>query len=233
MEQTAIETQKNEEQERLLRQQKRFERKLSDALEPDSIFIIPVGGRMGIELVINLTGLDRELNKLKRQVAFRIKYEDAVEVFKELDDTVHKLWESIKSNVPSLHSFKPEKWREVNDSKEKKLLLANRKISMCLVPRDEKIGQLAAGIKVLNEKIFELQSISSYEEVKKLAAIHNEVNTAMLDINKKIQKLINGPQAPGEKGPQTSGEKATQAPEEEKGPQVSREKNLPFPNAKK
>ena len=43
MEQTAIETQKNEEQERLLRQQKRFERKLSDALEPDSIFIIPVG----------------------------------------------------------------------------------------------------------------------------------------------------------------------------------------------
>jgi hypothetical protein len=51
------------------------------------------------------------------------------------------------------------------------------------------------------------------------------MNTAMLDINKKIQKLINGPQ--------TSGEKGTQAPEEEKGPQVSREKNLPFPNAKK
>ncbi len=78
---------------------------------------------------------------------------------------------------------------------------------MCLVPRDEKIGQLAAGIKVLNEKIFELQSMSSYEEVKRLAAVHNEVNTDMLDINKKIQKLINGTQESGEKDTQASGER--------------------------
>ena len=241
MEQTTIDTlekQKNEEQERLLRQQKRFERKLSDALEPDSIFIMPVGGRMGVGLVINLTGLDRELNKLKRQVAFRIKYEDAVEIFKKIDDTVEKLWGSIKSNVPSLHSFKIEKWREVNDSKEKKLLLANRRISMCLVPRDEKIGQLAAGIKVLNEKIFELQSISDYEDVKKLAAIHGEVDLDILDIIKKIQKLIGseerGQQPQGVKGQQALREKGPEPLKEEKGSEaVKEEKKLPFPNAKK
>lgn len=175
------------------RSRKRFERKLTLAHEPDSIFIMPVGGRLGIGLVISLTSLDRAVNILKRQMIFKVKEEDGVNIFDRLQDMSDTLWKMIRENVPSLHSFTAAKWRELNDSKDKKLLLANRKSSMVILPRDEKIAQIAAAIKVLNEKIFDYQVNSQFEELGKLVDKYRDVDAAITDMTKKIETLVDSP----------------------------------------
>ncbi len=169
--------------------QRRMERKLQMAHDPDSIFIMPVGGRMGIGLVINITSLDRSLNTLKRQMVFRVKEEDGIRVFDGLQRIIEDLWDTVREHVPSLHSFRQEKWRELNDSKEKKLVLANRKASMAILPRDEKIAQIAAGVKVLDEKIFELQALSRFEELGRLVQKYRDMDAAVGDAVREIEKL--------------------------------------------
>jgi hypothetical protein len=138
------------------------------ALDPDCIVIISVGGRVGFGLTKALIGLDRAVNNLKRNAGFRIPIDEVVEKLKKVERFVDGIWEDVKTFIPRLHSFQPQKWREINDTKEERLSLAGRRSARSIVPRDESVARIVMAVKLLNSKILEFQANSNFDELSKL-----------------------------------------------------------------
>ena len=138
------------------------------ALDPDCIVIISVGGRVGFGLTKALIGLDRAVNNLKRNAGFRIPIDEVVEKLKKVERFADEIWEDVKTFIPRLHSFQPQKWREINDTKEERLSLAGRRAARSIVPRDESVAQIVMAVKLLNSKILEFQANSNFDELSKL-----------------------------------------------------------------
>jgi len=148
---------------------------------------------MGIGFVINLTNLDRAVNVLKKNIIFKVSQEEGADIFAKLQAISDALWKTVRENVPALHSFSAAKWRELNDTKDKKLVLANRKSSMVILPRDERIAQIIAAIKVLNEKIFDYQVSGQFEELGNLVTKYKDIDADIVSITDTIDSLVPPP----------------------------------------
>jgi|GEM_PF-1042957 len=162
----------------------RIERNKRLALDPDCIIIISVGGRVGLGLTKALIGLDRVVNDLKRNAGFRIPIDEVVEKLKKVERFADGIWEDVKTFIPRLHSFQPQKWREINDTKEERLILAGRRVARSIVPRDESVARIIMAIKLLNGKILEFQANSNFDELSKLVEKYKALDEGISDFVK-------------------------------------------------
>jgi len=184
------ETQATTEQDRQDWVQARLERNIQYARDPDSIVIVPVGGRTGYNLVNALVEFDRAVNNIKRAVGFRISAETAIEKMKEVKKLAEDIWKEVREYVPRLYGFEPKNWRELNDTKEAKMILAQRVtkgqrvIARVILPREENVAKIVMAVKVLNAKILELQASSDIDSLTNLAKIVDKYNSLTERLNK-------------------------------------------------
>jgi hypothetical protein len=157
-------------------QKRNMERKMNALDERNSIFLMPVGRDTGWEMVRNMRTLDKAVNNLKKQAGFVVPVEEAVRKIESIDKTVKEIWELVFEYLPWARAYKPEDWRKLNDSDEEKKRLALRRASTTILPRDDRIGAIAMGIKLLNGRIYELQAESKFEELERLANSYREIS---------------------------------------------------------
>jgi hypothetical protein len=168
-----------QEHERLERQRRTMERKANALQEKNSIFLMPAGGEAGWKMTAGIRDLDRALNNLKRRAGFALPVDEAMKKLSSIDATVNEVWDLVFECLPWTRAYKPEDWRKLNDSEEEKKRLAARRASTVIMPRDDRIGAIALGIKLLNGRIYELQAESRFEDLQRLADRYREISAAL------------------------------------------------------
>lgn len=177
--------------------QRTLERNVQDASKPDSIVIIPVGGRAGYNLVNALYDFDRAVNNIIRAIGFTISAEIGIGKIKEAKKLAEDIWEEVRKYVPRLYGFDPKNWRDLNDTKEAKIILAQRvtkgqrAIARVIVPREENVAKIIMAVKVLNAKILELQASSDMDSLTNLAEIVEKYKSLTNRLNTMTNNLIN------------------------------------------
>mgnify|MGYP000857664781 FL=1 len=191
------ETQATIEQDRQDWVKRTLERNIENASRPDSIVIVPVGGRAGYNLVNALVEFDRAVNNIVRATGFTLDAETVIKKVKEVQKLAEDIWEEVREYVPRLYGFDPKNWRELNDTKDAKIILAQRVtrgqrvIARVIVPREENVAKIVMAVKVLNAKILELQASSDIDSLNNLAKIVEKYKSLTDRLNTMTNDLIN------------------------------------------
>jgi len=147
----------------------------------DSIVYVAVGGQRGFQVGKNLLGLNNYVRQLKNYAVFG----DIAEVKKGIEQVEalkDEIWETMKGVIPRLGTYSPERWASLNNTKEEKLTLAQRRSAYVITPVDNSVAAITIAVKLLAERIMELQAGSNFDELSRVVEIFRDVNTRLEDI---------------------------------------------------
>lgn len=158
--------------------------KISRAEDSGSIVFIPVGGVKGQEVGKNLLALNKYVRILKNSAVFG-DIENIKKQLAEIEDIRDEMWDKIKAVIPRFSSFSPKRWSEINNSRDEKVRLAQRRMSYVITPIDDTTGSIIMAAKILSEKIIESQASSNLDELSEL------IDTFRM-FNERIISILNG-----------------------------------------
>lgn len=158
--------------------------KISRAEDSGSIVFIPVGGVKGQEVGKNLLALNKHVRILKNSAVFG-DIENIKKQLAEMESLRDEMWDKIKTVIPRFSSFSPKRWSEINNSRDEKVRLAQRRMSYVITPIDDTTGSIIMAAKILSEKITESQASSNLDEL-------SELIDTFRTFNEKIISILNG-----------------------------------------
>jgi hypothetical protein len=158
-----------------------MEIKMRRAEDSGSIVFIPVGGMKGQEFGKNLLALNKHVRILKSSAVFG-DIESIKRQLTEIENIRDEMWDKIKAVIPRFSSFSPKRWSEINNPRDEKIRLAQRRISYVITPTDDTTGSIIMAAKVLSEKIIESQASSSLDELSELIGTYRMFNEKITNI---------------------------------------------------
>ncbi len=161
--------------------QRIMETKMRMAEDPNSIVFVPIGGEKGFEFGKNLLDLNRHVKMLKNSAVFG-DMDNIKKKLEEIENLKDEIWDKIKSVIPRLSTFPVNKWYELNNSKDEKIRLAQRRMSFVIIPVDNTVGSILVAAKVLTEKIIESQSKSDFIELSEVVDAYRVFSEKIADI---------------------------------------------------
>lgn len=143
-----------------------LEKKLSAVKNPDSIFLHRYWA-------VKLAAADRLLSDVRRNAMKNNGdgISDAKILFDQVNNLNEFLWNFVYKLSPRLavSGFQPTKWREINDTAERKTYYANRKVVGVFIPRHEETARIAMAVKLIGECMLEKRHTASFDDLGELS----------------------------------------------------------------
>lgn len=149
-----------------VKQNSYLEKKLSAVKNPDSIFLHRY---WAIKFVV----VDKLVSEIRKNISKNSRSEasDIKDMFNRIEELSNSFWDFVYKLSPRLAAldFKPEKWREVNDTPDRKSYYAHRKAVGVFIPRHEEVARIAMAVKLIGERMQEKRHTASFEELEALS----------------------------------------------------------------
>ena len=128
----------------------RKKRKNELSEERDSIFWVPFSGKKGRTAA-------KLIRKIDSEITFKRSLAEIQEYVQKIQTTATEAWDIVSDVIPKLHYITMKNFRELNNDKAGKKIIARDPKSEAVNPKSDEVSFLAMAVKQIEEKGVALQ----------------------------------------------------------------------------
>jgi len=135
----------------------RKKRKNELSEERDSIFWVPFSGKKGRTAAKLIRKIDSEITFKRSLAGGALSVAEIQEYVQKIQTTATEAWDIVSDVIPKLHYITMKNFRELNNDKAGKKIIARDPKSEAVNPKSDEVSFLAMAVKQIEEKGVALQ----------------------------------------------------------------------------